>query len=120
MTTPPENPTVTRKVFICNNGDCTASENAVEIFEALQILVRDGGYDQYDSPVRLKCMLTGCLDKCKNGPLMVVHPGAVTYQKVDLASLSRIFSQHLLEGEVVQDLLFKMDSEQSTEAASEN
>lgn len=118
MTTLSENLTVTRKVFICNNGDCTASENAVAIFDALQDLVRAGGYDQFDSPVRIKCMLTGCLDKCKNGPLMVVHPGAVTYQKVDLASLSRIFNQHLLNGEVVQDLLFRMDSDEALEAAS--
>lgn len=110
MSTLPDTQTYIRKVFICRDGDCTASENAVEIFEALQVLVRDGGHDQFDSPVRIKCMLTGCLDKCKNGPLMVVHPGAVTYQKVDLGALTRIFNQHLLKNEVVQDLLYDADS----------
>ena len=92
---------VVRKVFICNNGKCAATGTANEIYESLLGMIRERGMDEYDAPLRVKCLISGCLDVCENGPVMVVHPGATYYQKVDRAALQRIFESHLLRGEIV-------------------
>lgn len=96
---------VVRKVFICNNGKCAATETAHSIYETLRDMIHECGMDEYDAPTRIKCLISGCLDVCENGPVMVVHPGAVYYQNVDREALQRIFDQHLLNGEVVADLV---------------
>ena len=92
-----------RKVFICNNGKCAASGTANEIFAALLQMIHERGLDQYDAPLRVKCLVSGCLDVCENGPVMVVHPGATYYQNVTHQALERIFEQHLLQGEIVPE-----------------
>lgn len=100
---------ILRKVFICNNGKCTSAQDAQVIYETLTEMIHERGMDKFDAPVRVKCLLTGCLDICKNGPVMVVHPGAVFYQHVDLPALQCIFEQHLLHGVVVDEYVFHRD-----------
>lgn len=95
-----------RKVFICNNGKCAEPQEAHAIHAALTEMIQARGMDQFDAPVRVKCLLSGCLDVCKNGPVMIVHPGAVIYQHVDLAALRQIFEQHLIHGEVVEEFVY--------------
>lgn len=97
---------ILRKVFICNNGKCAAPQDAQAIYDALIEMIKARGMDQFDAPIRIKCLLSGCLDVCKNGPVMIVHPGAVVYQHVDLTALQRIFEEHLLGGEVVADFVY--------------
>lgn len=94
---------VVRKVFICNNGKCAATGTANEIFETLHAMIQERGMDAYDAPLRIKCLISGCLDVCQNGPVMVVHPGATYYQNVDRSALQRIFDSHLLRGEIVPE-----------------
>ncbi len=99
-----------RKVFICNNGKCADSQQSLEIYETLQGMIHEQGLDRYDSPNRIKCLLSGCFDICKNGPLMVVHPGAVYYQDVDQSKLRTIFEQHLLRGEIVEEYVYQREN----------
>ncbi len=106
MTTLNSNPTqIVRKVFICTNGKCASSGTAHEIYEKLMAMIHERGLDEYDAPLRVKCLVSGCLDVCENGPVMVVHPGATYYQRVDPKALQRIFDQHLLHGEIVPELV---------------
>ncbi len=92
-----------RKVFICNNGKCAATGTANEIYETLLGMIQERGMDEYDAPLRVKCLISGCLDVCENGPVMVVHPGATYYKNVDRDALQRIFESHLLRGEIVPE-----------------
>ena len=94
---------VVRKIFICNNGKCAATSTANTIYESLLNMIHERGMDEYDAPLRLKCLVSGCLDVCENGPVMVVHPGATYYQNVDQTALLHIFEKHLLQGEVVPE-----------------
>jgi len=66
-------------------------------------MIREHGLDGYDAPLRIKCLISGCLDVCENGPVMVVHPGATYYQRVDLPALKKIFDRHLIHGEIVRE-----------------
>lgn len=46
----------------------------------------------------------GCLDRCGEGPVMVVYPQAVWYTFVDHEDIDEIISSHLQQGHVVERL----------------
>jgi len=46
----------------------------------------------------------GCLDRCEEGPCIVVYPEAVWYTYVDRADIDEIIEQHLRHGRVVERL----------------
>ena len=46
----------------------------------------------------------GCLDRCEEGPCMVVYPDAVWYTYVDRADIDEIIEQHLRDGRIVERL----------------
>jgi (2Fe-2S) ferredoxin len=47
----------------------------------------------------------GCLDRCEEGPVIVVYPEATWYTYVDREDLDEILSEHLMNGRVVERLL---------------
>lgn len=49
----------------------------------------------------------GCLDRCGEGPLMVVYPEAIWYTFVDNDDIDEIISSHLQQGKVVERLQIK-------------
>jgi (2Fe-2S) ferredoxin len=46
----------------------------------------------------------GCLDRCEEGPVLVVYPDEVWYTYVDRADIDEIIDRHLVHGEVVERL----------------
>lgn len=46
----------------------------------------------------------GCLDRCGEGPLMVVYPEAIWYTFIDNADIDEIIESHLQNGKVVDRL----------------
>lgn len=106
---------VIRKVFICNNGKCASTETATEIFDVLTAKIRENGLDAYDAPLRIKCLISGCLDVCENGPVMVIHPGATYYWGVDRNALENIFETHLVGGTVVKDYVHRHKTQRNDE-----
>jgi (2Fe-2S) ferredoxin len=46
----------------------------------------------------------GCLDRCDDGPVLVVYPEAVWYTFVDKADIDEIIDAHLVGGRVVERL----------------
>jgi (2Fe-2S) ferredoxin len=48
---------------------------------------------------------SGCLDRCGQGPLMVVYPEAVWYTFVDMDDLDEIIESHLMNGNIVERLV---------------
>ena len=50
---------------------------------------------------------THCMVACRfEGPVMVVYPEGVWYQKVDEAAARRIVDEHLIGGREVSELIF--------------
>jgi (2Fe-2S) ferredoxin len=45
------------------------------------------------------------LGVCEDGPIMIVHPEAIKYGHVTEAALERIFLQHLLQNQPVEELI---------------
>ena len=46
----------------------------------------------------------GCLDRCEEGPVLVVYPDAVWYTYVDQADIDEIIDRHVVNGEIVERL----------------
>jgi (2Fe-2S) ferredoxin len=46
----------------------------------------------------------GCLDRCEEGPVLVVYPEETWYTFVDESDVDEIIQKHLIEGEVVERL----------------
>ncbi len=46
----------------------------------------------------------GCLDRCEEGPVVVVYPQGVWYTYVDQEDIDEIIESHLQGGEVVERL----------------
>ncbi|MEX0960685.1 MAG: (2Fe-2S) ferredoxin domain-containing protein [Burkholderiales bacterium] len=46
----------------------------------------------------------GCLDRCEEGPVLVVYPEEVWYTYVDKEDVDEIIEEHLVNGRVVERL----------------
>jgi (2Fe-2S) ferredoxin len=46
----------------------------------------------------------GCLDRCEEGPVIVVYPEGVWYTYVDREDIDEILEEHLQHGRVVERL----------------
>jgi (2Fe-2S) ferredoxin len=46
----------------------------------------------------------GCLDRCEEGPVMVIYPEATWYTYVDESDIDEIIDEHLVNGRVVERL----------------
>jgi (2Fe-2S) ferredoxin len=46
----------------------------------------------------------GCLDRCEEGPVMVIYPEAVWYTYVDKQDIDEIIDEHLIHGRIVERL----------------
>jgi len=53
---------------------------------------------------RVRVSQAGCLDRCEQGPVMVVYPEAVWYRYKDRADIDEIVSEHLQQGRPVDRL----------------
>lgn len=46
----------------------------------------------------------GCLDRCQEGPILVIYPEGVWYTYRNKADIDEIIERHLLQGEIVERL----------------
>jgi (2Fe-2S) ferredoxin len=55
-------------------------------------------------PNRTRINNAGCLDRCADGPVIVIYPEAVWYTYVDRVDLDEIIEEHLMNGRPVDRL----------------
>jgi (2Fe-2S) ferredoxin len=79
----------------CNNHDSRKMrEYAKDRVKSLRL----------SGPGKIRVNQSGCLDRCKEGPVMVVYPEAVWYTYVDRDDIDEIISEHLVNGRIVHRL----------------
>jgi len=95
-----------RHVFFCCNqreGDARCCNNhgsrkmrdyAKDRIEALNLSGRG----------KIRVNVSGCLDRCDEGPVIVVYPEAVWYTYVDKEDIDEIITEHLQNGRIVERL----------------
>jgi (2Fe-2S) ferredoxin len=93
-------------VFFCCNqrapGEtCCANLGAVE----MQTYAKDRiGQLKLKGKGKVRINKAGCLDRCDEGPVLVVYPEAVWYTYVDKDDIEEIIQEHLVNGRVVERL----------------
>lgn len=53
---------------------------------------------------RVRINQAGCLDRCEEGPVLVVYPEEVWYTYVDQEDIDEIIEKHLINGVIVERL----------------
>ena len=56
-------------------------------------------------PGKVRINNAGCLDRCEQGPVIVVYPEETWYTWIDNEDLDEIVDRHLGKGEIVERLL---------------
>ncbi|RLB90049.1 MAG: NADH-quinone oxidoreductase subunit NuoF [Deltaproteobacteria bacterium] len=94
------NPDITR-LLICGGTGCHAT-GSIAVKDALNHEIADKGLE--DS---VKVVETGCNGFCALGPLMVIQPGGIFYTKLKADDIPELVESHVVNGEVVERLLYK-------------
>jgi (2Fe-2S) ferredoxin len=95
-----------RHVFFCCNrreeGEaCCNDHGAQQLRDYAKAEVKKLGLN---GPGQVRVNSAGCLDRCKEGPVIVVYPEAVWYTYVDTDDIDEIVREHLVAGRVVERL----------------
>lgn len=79
----------------CNNrGAQAVRDYAKDRVKALRL----------NGPGKVRINSAGCMDRCDNGPVMVVYPEGVWYTYMDKQDVDEIIEEHLRHGRVVERL----------------
>ncbi len=94
-------------VFFCTNqrepGEmCCNNNNAQAMRDYCKQRVKAAG-DKIQGKVRVNN--AGCLDRCEQGPVIVIYPEDVWYTYVDQEDIDEIVESHLEQGKIVERLL---------------
>jgi (2Fe-2S) ferredoxin len=90
-------------VFFCLNKrdapeNCCACHGSEEMRAYAKSRIKELGLNG-EGKVRIN--QAGCLDRCDQGPVMVVYPEEVWYTYVDKKDIDEIIEEHLVNGRVV-------------------
>jgi (2Fe-2S) ferredoxin len=93
-------------VFFCCNQrapgeECCANNNANEMRDYAKKRIKKLGLS---GPGSIRINQAGCLDRCSEGPVIVVYPDETWYTYVDQSDIDEIIDEHLVKGKPVERL----------------
>lgn len=93
-------------LFFClnkrsNGENCCDQHNAFALFEYAKNRVKELGLN---GPGKIRVNKAGCLDRCADGPVMVIYPEGIWYTFVDTEDIEEIIQSHLILGHPVKRL----------------
>ena len=89
-----------RTVRVCIGTGC-AAKGSRKLYELFVQARKEGGGEVEAA----KCV--GCHGFCERGPIVVVQPGDILYQRVEEPDVAEIFRETVLGGRVVERLLYE-------------
>jgi (2Fe-2S) ferredoxin len=96
-----------KHVFFCTNqrtgGEaCCNNHGAQKARDYVKDRVKALGISGSHNRIRINS--AGCLDRCEEGPVIVVYPEGTWYTYVDEKDLDEIIEEHLKNGRIVERL----------------
>ncbi len=104
--TPKDDPHFRVHVFCCTNqrpdghsrGSC-AAKGSVKLRDYMKVRAKEMGLGD----VRINS--AGCLDRCEEGPAIVIYPEGVWYSAATREDIGEILQKHLIDGGRARNLL---------------
>lgn len=104
----------TRKILVCAGTGCVAG-GSLDIYNELIRLIEDKGIkcsvelekDPHSESIGIK--KSGCHGFCEMGPLVRIEPEGILYTKVRLSDCEEIVNKTIVEGSVVERLVYKIE-----------
>ncbi len=96
-----------KHVFFCTNqratGEgCCNNYGAQKMRDYVKHKVKELGISTDTNRIRINA--AGCMDRCDDGPVIVVYPEGVWSTYVDESDLDEIITEHLQHGRIVERL----------------
>ena len=87
-------------LLVCAGTGCVANRS-FEIREELEKeITRKGLQDE------VQVVTTGCQGFCERGPIVIVQPDGIFYQRIKKQNIPHLVEEHLLKGRPVKDLMY--------------
>jgi NADH:ubiquinone oxidoreductase subunit F (NADH-binding)/(2Fe-2S) ferredoxin/NAD-dependent dihydropyrimidine dehydrogenase PreA subunit len=87
-------------LLICAGTGCVAN-HSFEIREELEKeITRKGLQDE------IQVITTGCQGFCERGPIVIVQPDGIFYQRIKKKDVPHLVEEHLLKGRPVKELMY--------------
>lgn len=102
-----EKPFYQHHVFFCTNvreDGCRASCGRTGALDAQQHAKKRIKELGLNGPGKVRINKAGCMDRCEEGPVVVIYPKGTWYTYVDTSDIDEIIDRHLLKDEVVDRL----------------
>ena len=95
-----------RHVFFCQNlredgRQCCAAFDSPKFRDHAKKRLKEAGCH---GKGKVRINQAGCLDRCDEGPVLVVYPEEVWYTYVDQEDIDEIIDEHLINGRPVERL----------------
>ena len=91
--------------FCCNQRDapekCCNEFGAAELQKYAKDRIKALGLN---GPGKVRMNKAGCMDRCEEGPVLVVYPEGVFYTYVDRGDIDEIIDRHIVGGAIVERL----------------
>lgn len=99
-------------VFFCTNlrtdgSDCCQRFDAQAMRDYLKARCKELGLS---GPGGVRINSAGCMDRCTEGPVIVVYPEGTWYTYLDQQDIDEILTEHLQGGRVVERLLLSVSA----------
>ncbi|GAA0177071.1 NADH-quinone oxidoreductase subunit NuoF [Clostridium sediminicola] len=91
-----------RIIYVCCGTGCLAN-GSMEVYEELKKCVDDKSLDIH---VETTIKPTGCNGICEKGPVIKIEPDDISYFKVKVSDIEDIVQKTLIEGKVIDKLLY--------------
>ncbi|HEY8892265.1 MAG TPA: NADH-quinone oxidoreductase subunit NuoF [Clostridium sp.] len=90
------------EVLVCGGAGCT-SPQTVDLYKSLKTEIRKHNLNH-----EIEVLKTGCLGLCEIGPVVIVYPEGVVYNKVKAEDIEELVESHFIHNKVLERLEYKI------------
>ena len=100
---------VSKHLLLCatpTKQKCFKGDTGHETWECLKKTLKNFENDPASRKIQIMRSKVDCLRICKNGPILLVWPEGIWYEKVSPKRLSEIFNSHIINGKPIEKWIF--------------